>query len=661
MHESHGVGIFAGVETIETDGMARDFIKIKYQGDGVLFIPTTQLDRIQKYIGGEGAAPKLNKLGGQEWKRTVSKAKKAIDEMVADLIQLYSHREQAKGFSFSPDSVWQQEFEELFPYEETEDQLTAIADVKADMCSAKVMDRLVCGDVGYGKTEVALRGAFKAIQDGKQVAYLVPTTILAQQHYNNFVQRFKDFPVRIGILSRFSTPKEMKQTLADLERGLIDMVVGTHRLLSKDVSFKELGLLIIDEEQRFGVKHKERIKQLKENIDVLTLTATPIPRTLHMSLIGIRDMSVLEEPPHERQPIQTYVLEHDEGLIRDAIYREINRNGQIYYVYNRVRNIEEITSRLQALVPEASIAYAHGQMSEHELESIMLSFIRGEIDVLVATTIIETGLDIPNVNTIIIQDADKMGLSQLYQLRGRVGRSSRVAYAYLTYKRDKILQEVAEKRLKAIREFTEFGSGFRIAMRDLEIRGAGNVLGTSQSGHMDAIGYELYTKLVAGSISAKTSRTEAADDFETSIELKIDAYIPPEYIKQEEEKLARYKKIASIRGEADYLDILDELIDRYGEPPKSVQNLLTIGLIKGLAHELEITSIQMRNAEVELTVLPNARFDGSKLLPFLEERKKEIRFQTKGSSAFLLRIPTPAQMLDQIKFVLQDLKKLRLS
>lgn len=661
VHESHGVGIFAGVETIETDGMARDFIKIKYQGDGVLFIPTTQLDRIQKYIGGEGAAPKLNKLGGQEWKRTVSKAKKAIDEMVADLIQLYSHREQAKGFSFSPDSVWQQEFEELFPYEETEDQLTAIADVKADMCSAKVMDRLVCGDVGYGKTEVALRGAFKAIQDGKQVAYLVPTTILAQQHYNNFVQRFKDFPVRIGILSRFSTPKEMKQTLADLERGLIDMVVGTHRLLSKDVSFKELGLLIIDEEQRFGVKHKEKIKQLKENIDVLTLTATPIPRTLHMSLIGIRDMSVLEEPPHERQPIQTYVLEHDEGLIRDAIYREINRNGQIYYVYNRVRNIEEVTGRLQVLIPEASIAYAHGQMSEHELESIMLSFIRGEIDVLVATTIIETGLDIPNVNTIIIQDADKMGLSQLYQLRGRVGRSSRVAYAYLTYKRDKILQEVAEKRLKAIREFTEFGSGFRIAMRDLEIRGAGNVLGTSQSGHMDAIGYELYTKLVAGSISAKTSRTEAADDFETSIELKIDAYIPPEYIKQEEEKLASYKKIASIRGEADYLDILDELIDRYGEPPKSVQNLLKIGLIKGLAHELEITSIQMRNAEVELTVLPNARFDGSKLLPFLEERKKEIRFQTKGSSAFLLRIPTPAQMLDQIKFVLQDLKKLRLS
>lgn len=661
VHESHGVGIFAGVETIETDGMARDFIKIKYQGDGVLFIPTTQLDRIQKYIGGEGAAPKLNKLGGQEWKRTVSKAKKAIDEMVADLIQLYSHREQAKGFSFSPDNVWQQEFEELFPYEETEDQLTAIADVKADMCSAKVMDRLVCGDVGYGKTEVALRGAFKAIQDGKQVAYLVPTTILAQQHYNNFVQRFKDFPVRIGILSRFSTPKEMKQTLADLERGLIDMVVGTHRLLSKDVSFKELGLLIIDEEQRFGVKHKEKIKQLKENIDVLTLTATPIPRTLHMSLIGIRDMSVLEEPPHERQPIQTYVLEHDEGLIRDAIYREINRNGQIYYVYNRVRNIEEVTGRLQALVPEASIAYAHGQMSEHELESIMLSFIRGEIDVLVATTIIETGLDIPNVNTIIIQDADKMGLSQLYQLRGRVGRSSRVAYAYLTYKRDKVLQEVAEKRLKAIREFTEFGSGFRIAMRDLEIRGAGNVLGTSQSGHMDAIGYELYTKLVAGSISAKTSRTEAADDFETSIELKIDAYIPPEYIKQEEEKLASYKKIASIRGEADYLDILDELIDRYGEPPKSVQNLLKIGLIKGLAHELEITSIQMRNAEVELTVLPNARFDGNKLLPFLEERKKEIRFQTKGSSAFLLRIPTPAQMLDQIKFVLQDLKKLRLS
>ncbi len=660
VHESHGVGIFSGVETIETDGMARDFIKIKYQNDGNLFIPTTQLDRIQKYIGGEGVTPKLNRLGGQEWKRTVGKAKKAIDEMVAELIELYAHRQRAKGFEFSRDSVWQQEFEELFPYEETEDQLTAIADMKADMCSDKVMDRLVCGDVGYGKTEVALRGAFKAIQDGRQVAYLVPTTILAQQHYNNFVQRFKDFPVKLGILSRFSTAREIKKTLAELERGLVDMVVGTHRLLSGDVKFKELGLLIVDEEQRFGVKHKEKIKQLKENIDVLTLTATPIPRTLHMSLIGIRDMSVLEEPPHERQPIQTYVLEHDEGLIRDAIYREISRGGQIYYVYNRVRNIEDVAARLQALTPEAVVAYAHGQMSEHELESIMLSFIQGEIDVLVATTIIETGLDIPNVNTIIIQDADKMGLSQLYQLRGRVGRSSRVAYAYLTYKRDKVLQEVAEKRLKAIREFTEFGSGFRIAMRDLELRGAGNVLGTSQSGHLDAIGYELYTKLVAGSISAQTDPRQRQEDFETSIELKVDAYIPPEYIEQEEEKLASYKKIASIRNEEDYLDILDELIDRYGEPPRSVQNLLMIGLIKGMAHALDITAIQMRNGEVELATLANARFDGEKLLPFLEERKRRLRFQTKGGSAFLMKPESDSDLLSQIKFVLQDLKKLQL-
>ncbi|RRD96497.1 transcription-repair coupling factor [Clostridiales bacterium COT073_COT-073] len=664
VHESHGIGIFAGVETIETDGMARDFIKIKYRDEGNLFIPTTQLDRIQKYIGGEGIAPKLSKLGGQEWKKTVTKAKKAIDEMVADLIALYAHREQRGGYEYSADSVWQNEFEELFPYEETDDQLNAIAEMKADMCSNKIMDRLVCGDVGYGKTEVAIRGAFKAIQDEKQVAYLVPTTILAQQHYNNFVQRFKDFPVRIGILSRFSTPKEIKKTLEDLERGLVDMVVGTHRLLSKDVKFKDLGLLIIDEEQRFGVKHKEKIKQLKENIDVLTLTATPIPRTLHMSLIGIRDMSVLEEPPHERQPIQTYVLEHDDALIRDAIYREINRNGQIYYVYNRVRSIEDVTARLQALVPEASIAYAHGQMSEHELESIMLAFIQGEIDVLVATTIIETGLDIPNVNTIIIQDADKMGLSQLYQLRGRVGRSSRVAYAYLTYKRDKVLQEVAEKRLKAIREFTEFGSGFRIAMRDLEIRGAGNVLGTSQSGHLDAIGYELYTKLVAGSIHSKTGQAPAEDGFETAIELKIDAYIPPEYIAGEEEKLSAYKKIASIKNEEDHLDILDELIDRYGNPPKCVENLLNVGLIKGLAHHLDITAIQVKGAEIELRVLANARFDGARLLPFLEERKKEMRFSAKsGESCFYVKINSnsTSDLLAQIKAVLKDLRELQVA
>lgn len=660
VHENHGIGVFAGVETIEKDGMARDFIKIHYQKDGKLFIPTTQLDRIQKYVGAEGVAPKLNKLGGQEWKRTISKAKKAIDEMVTELIELYSIREKTKGYTFSEDTVWQSEFEEMFPYDETEDQLTAIADMKADMCSQKVMDRLVCGDVGYGKTEVAIRGAFKAIQDGKQVAYLVPTTILAQQHYNNFVQRFKDFPVKVGILSRFSTAKEIKKTLENLERGLVDMVVGTHRLLSKDVKFKDLGLLIIDEEQRFGVKHKEKIKQLKENIDVLTLTATPIPRTLHMSLIGIRDMSVLEEPPHERQPIQTYVLEHDESLIRDAIYREINRNGQIYYVYNRVRNIDDITARLQALVPEATFAFAHGQMSEHELESIMLSFIRGEIDVLVATTIIETGLDIPNVNTIIIQDADKMGLSQLYQLRGRVGRSSRVAYAYLTYKRDKVLQEVAEKRLKAIREFTEFGAGFRIAMRDLEIRGAGNVLGTSQSGHLDAIGYELYTKMVAGSIRAKTNPFHAKEDFETSIELKIDAYIPPEYIALEEEKLSAYKKIASIKNEEDYLDIQDELIDRYGNPPKCVENLLMVGLIKGLANQLDVTNIQVRNAEIELAVLANAAIDGEKLVAYLEAAKKEIRFATKDYSAFYIKINPQSTVLAQTKAFLQDLGGLQL-
>lgn len=494
VHENYGLGIYRGIEKIEVEGIERDYIKIEYSGTDTLYILATQLDVLQKYAGADARKPKLNKLNSQEWGKTKSKVKTAVEQVAKDLVELYAKRQNEQGFQFGEDTVWQREFEEMFPYEETSDQLAAIEDTKHDMQSTKIMDRLICGDVGYGKTEVAIRAAFKAVQDGKQVAYLVPTTILAQQHFNTFEQRMKDFPVKVAMLSRFRTPKEIKQTIADLRKGMVDIVIGTHRLLSKDVEYKDLGLLIIDEEQRFGVSHKEKIKKLKENVDVLTLSATPIPRTLHMSLVGIRDMSVLEEPPVDRMPIQTFVTEQNDEMVREAINRELARGGQVYYVYNRVRNIDEAASRIQQLVPDANVAYAHGQMDEKTLEAIMYDFINGDIDVLVSTTIIETGLDISNVNTMIIEDAENLGLSQLYQLRGRVGRSNRTAYAFLLYRRGKMLKEVAEKRLHAIREFTELGSGFKIAMKDLEIRGAGNVLGEAQHGHMAAVGYDLYCK-----------------------------------------------------------------------------------------------------------------------------------------------------------------------
>ena len=502
VHEEHGLGIYRGIEKVERDHVIKDYIKIEYGDGGKLYLPATRLESIQKYAGAEAKKPKLNKLGGGEWNKTKTKVRGAVQEIARDLVKLYAARQEKTGFQYGEDTVWQKEFEELFPYEETEDQLDAIDAVKHDMESRKIMDRLICGDVGYGKTEVALRAAFKAVQDSKQVVYLVPTTILAQQHYNTFVQRMKNFPVRVDMLSRFCTPAQQKKTLEDLRKGLVDIVIGTHRVLSKDLAFKDLGLLIVDEEQRFGVAHKEKIKHLKENVDVMTLTATPIPRTLHMSLAGIRDMSVLEEPPVDRTPIQTYVMEYNEEMVREAINRELARNGQVYYVYNRVTDIDEVAARVQALVPDAVVTFAHGQMREHELERIMADFINGEIDVLVSTTIIETGLDIPNANTMIIQDADRMGLSQLYQLRGRVGRSNRVSYAFLMYKRDKLLKEEAEKRLQAIREFTELGSGIKIAMRDLEIRGAGNVLGAEQHGHMEAVGYDLYCKMLNEAVLA---------------------------------------------------------------------------------------------------------------------------------------------------------------
>ena len=591
VHEDHGVGIYRGVEKIEIDHVAKDYVKIEYGGGGTLYVLPTELDVLQKYAAAGGAAkPKLNKLGTQEWSSTKNKVRSAVDEVAEDLVELYAKRQRTQGHSFGRDTVWQREFEEMFPYEETEDQLTAIADTKRDMESGRIMDRLICGDVGYGKTEIAIRAAFKAVQDSRQVAVLVPTTILAQQHYNTFTERMKNYPVKIGLLSRFRTAAEQKKTLRELAAGSVDIVIGTHRLLSKDVKFKDLGLLVVDEEQRFGVAHKEKIKKMREDVDVLTLSATPIPRTLHMSLVGIRDMSVLEEAPEDRVPIQTYVMEYNEEMVREAVVRELSRSGQVYYVYNRTADIAEMAGKLQKLIPEARVGYAHGQMSEGDLEKIMYEFIRGEIDVLVSTTIIETGLDISNVNTIVIHDSDQMGLSQLYQLRGRVGRSDRTAYAFLMYKKDKMLKEIAEKRLSAIREYTDLGSGFRIAMRDLEIRGAGNILGRSQHGHMQAVGYDLYCKLLDTAIR-KAKGDEREEEKACSVNLSVDAFIPADYILNEAQKLEIYKRIASIGGTEDCDDVRDEMIDRYGEIPAPARNLLRIALIRAIARHLDITEI----------------------------------------------------------------------
>lgn len=660
VHDNYGVGIFKGIEKIEIDGVSKDFIKISYRDDGNLYIATNQLDVIQKYIGAEGKKPKLNKLGTNEWKKAKAKVKKAVEELARDLIELYAKREVKKGHVFNKDTLWQQEFEEMFPYEETDDQVNAIEETKKDMESSKIMDRLICGDVGYGKTEIAIRAAFKAVQEGKQVAYLVPTTILAQQHYNNFNQRMKDFPIRIEMLSRFKTVKEQKTIIDETNKGLVDIVIGTHRLISNDVKFKDLGLLIVDEEQRFGVAHKEKIKKLKENVDVLTLTATPIPRTLHMSLIGIRDMSILEKPPEERYPIQTYVLEHNEELIKDAIYRELSRGGQVYYVYNRVNNISEVAKRIATLVPEANVSYAHGQMRERQLENIMFDFINGEIDILVSTTIIETGLDIQNANTIIIQDADKMGLSQLYQLRGRVGRSNRVAYAYLMYKRDKILKETAEKRLQAIREFTEFGSGFKIALRDLEIRGTGNILGESQHGHMEAVGYDMYCKLLKKAVNHFNNEDEK-EEFETTIDINISAYIPDMYIKNEIRKIEAYKKIATIEKEDDYIDIQDELIDRYGDLPNSVKNLLEIALIKSMANKLDIISIEVKNNNIILEIKKDANLNPDKIPDLIRKYKERLKFTIKDKPYFSykLNIEEQKEIFRYIKTLLQSINELK--
>lgn len=618
VHEQHGVGIYRGIERMTMDGIEKDYMKIDYANNASLYVLATQFDKIQKYSSAEGNKPKINKLGGKEWNNTKARVRSAVKDIAAELVRLYAVRQEKQGYRYMPDTVWQREFEDEFEFEETDDQLRAIEAVKEDMESSKIMDRLICGDVGFGKTEVAIRAAFKAVQEGKQVAFLVPTTILAQQHYNTFMRRMANYPVVVKMLSRFVTAGEQKKVIADLKKGMVDIVIGTHRILSKDVEFKDLGLLIIDEEQRFGVSHKEKIKQIRKDVDVLTLSATPIPRTLHMSLNGIRDMSILTEPPVDRVPIQTYVLEYSEDAVKEAILREARRGGQVYYVYNFTNNIDGIAGRLQEMLPELNIAYAHGKMSSRELENIMEDFIAGDIDVLVSTTIIETGMDISNVNTIIIHDSDRYGLSQLYQLRGRVGRANRTAYAFLMYHKDKILSEVAENRLKAIREFSDLGSGLKIAMRDLEIRGAGNVLGAEQSGHMEAVGYELYCKLLNEAV-ALLKGEHILGDFETTVDLDIDGYIPSDYIKNESEKLNMYKKISAIVNEEDLEEVRAELLDRFGEVPQVTDNLLSVAVIKAKAHEVYITEISGERKEYKISLRKTAPIDTYKLHGFLSE------------------------------------------
>ena len=591
VHANHGIGVYKGIKQMAAGGTTRDYLDIVYDKGDKLYVPVDQLDLVQKYIGSEGNSPKINKLGGAEWQKAKAKARKSINEIAQDLVKLYAARATLKGHSFGKDTEWQRQFEDEFPYEETPDQLASLEEIKRDMESDKPMDRLLCGDVGYGKTEVAIRAAFKAVMDGKQVAFLVPTTILADQHYNNFIKRFSDFPIKIDMISRFRTPKQQKATLQALKEGNVDILIGTHRLVSKDIVFKDLGLLIVDEEQRFGVAQKEKIKGMKKNVDVLTLSATPIPRTLHMSLTGVRDISVIETPPEDRYPIQTYVVEQNDQLIRDAILREIGRGGQVYFVYNRVESIDSMANYIRDLVPECKVGIMHGQMTEKELETEMIAFMNKEYDVLVCTTIIETGIDISNVNTMIVHNADKMGLSQLYQLRGRVGRANRIAYAYFIYTKDKILTEVAEKRLKALKDFTELGSGFKIAMRDLEIRGAGNMMGSSQHGHMASIGYDLYCRMLEDTIKLIKGEIEN-EPIETSVDIKVDAFIPSSYITDEIQKIEVYKKIAAIENINDFMEIKSELEDRYSSIPDSVYNLMDIAYIKSLCKGLYIEDIK---------------------------------------------------------------------
>lgn len=637
VHVNHGIGIYKGIKQLEIKDVIKDYLEITYTGDDTLFVPVEQLDLVQRYIGTEGKAPKVNKLGGGEWQKAKNKVRSSINEIAEDLVKLYSARAAIKGYSFCGDTPWQKQFEEEFPYEETPDQLVAIEEIKKDMEEDKPMDRLLCGDVGYGKTEVAIRAAFKAVMDGKQVAFLVPTTILAEQHYKNFIQRFSDFPVKIDMISRFRTAAQQKNTLKATKEGNVDIIIGTHKLLSKSVEFKDLGLLIIDEEQRFGVTHKEKIKNLKKNIDVLTLTATPIPRTLHMSLTGVRGISVIETPPEERYPVQTYVTEYNDQLIRDAIMREINRGGQVFFVYNRVETIMDMAQYLSDLLPETKIVIAHGQMGERDLEQVMVEFMKGEYQILLATTIIETGIDIQNCNTMIIYDADKMGLSQLYQLRGRVGRTNRIAYAYLTYRKDKVLSEAAEKRLKAIKEFTELGSGFKIAMRDLEIRGAGNLMGSAQHGHMATIGYDLYCKMLEDTIKIIKGEIDK-DPVETVIEIKVDAYIPSSYIEDEVQKIEVYKKIASIESKEELFDIRDELIDRFSDIPPSVNNLMEIAYIRTLTRKIGIVEVKDKFKAIEMVFENKYRITEALVKGILIKYKNEVTFNNEKNPTIIFSL-----------------------
>lgn len=652
VHENHGIGKYVGIEQLTVQGIKKDYLKIKYNGKDVLYVPVEQMDLVQKYIGGDAGSPKLNKLSGSEWKATKAKAKAAIANMAQELMEMAAARQIEKGFAFSQDTVWQKEFEESFPYSETDDQLRCVEEIKKDMETEHSMDRLLCGDVGFGKTEVAARAMFKCAAEGKQVAVLVPTTILANQHYYNLKERFERFPFKVEMLSRFRTDAQQKATLEGLAKGSVDVVIGTHRLLSKDVKYKDLGLLVIDEEQRFGVQHKEIIKQIKKNVDVLTLSATPIPRTLHMSLVGIKDMSLIEEPPEERYPVQTYVMEQEDFIIRDAIEKELDRGGQVYVVYNKVKGINQIAAKIEALVPDARVAVGHGQMNEHKLEEVIMDFVDGGSNVLVATTIIETGVDIPNVNTMIILDADRFGLSQLYQLRGRVGRSNKMAYAYLMYQKDKSLSEVAEKRLRAIKEFTEFGAGFKVAMRDLEIRGAGNLLGTEQSGHMMDIGYELYCKLVDDAVRALNGEVVNPDREEASIELNVTALIPDRYISDEVLKLQMYKKIACVVTDADEDEIVDELIDRFGDIPRDTMNLIKVSRIRSLAEKLCVTRIHEEGGKV---IFNFAQVNGLKpqAMAALVGHFGQRLFIHGGVKPFLRLTPDPKNRLGEIQELLQ--------
>lgn len=635
VHTNHGIGRYMGIEKLSVGEAERDYLVIKYQGEDKLYVPTEQSNMLQKYFSQEGAAPKLSKLGGNEWNKIKNKVKAAVKDLAEDLLGLYAVRQSQAGHAFNKDTPWQAEFEEAFPFEETPDQLKAIEEVKKDMELPRPMDRLLCGDVGYGKTEVAIRAAFKTISDGKQVAVLVPTTVLAQQHYNTFRERFEGFAVNVAVLSRFRTAREQKGTLKELEQGRIDVVIGTHRLLSQDIKFKDLGLLIIDEEQRFGVIHKEKIKKWKKVVDVLTLTATPIPRTLHMSLVGVRDMSLIETPPEDRYPVQTFVVEFSDQLVREAIRRELGRGGQVFYVHNRVEDISKAAYFVQELVPEARLGIAHGQMSEDELENVMLDFMEGKIDVLICTTIIESGLDISNVNTLIIDNADKLGLSQLYQLRGRVGRSNRVAYAYLTYDRNKILSEVAEKRLNAIREFTELGSGFKIAMRDLEIRGSGNILGAEQHGHVAAVGFDLYCRMLE-EVVKEVKGEEQPEEKVITIDIQVKAYIPQEYIYDTGTKIDFYQRINAVKDKTEVEQLAEELRDRYGEMPEPLVNLLKVASIKTLAAMAKVLSITQEKEHIKLRMEDDHGLNGNQLMDLARRYRRKVGFKTSGGLEILI-------------------------